>query len=63
MHPLMWMVLIVLGLYACGGLETPRRDPPRSQQVTKIPDRVPMTEAEKRFGCREVDTTPNGECP
>lgn len=64
MHPLMWIVIIVLGLYVLGELKSPRRDKPvpLSPQV-KVQERLPMTEAEKRFGCREVDTTPSGECP
>lgn len=65
MHPLMWMILIVLGLYAAGGLQAPKRDshPLASPAANKHPERVPMTEQEKRFGCRFTDTTPSGECP
>lgn len=68
MHPLMWIIIIVLGLYACGGLETPRRGlpPPSYEQAVK---KRPMTEAEKHFGCRFDETAKNdkgedtGECP
>lgn len=58
-----------LVLYACGKIEAPQTDREaqaqalRAQATKKIPDRLPMTEAEKHFGCRFSDTTPNGECP
>lgn len=76
MHPLVVVILLVLALYACGKIEAPQTDREAQAQALrvrmtakKIPDRLPMTEAEKRFGCRFADTVKDaqgrdtGECP
>jgi hypothetical protein len=67
MHPFTLAILILLGLYACGQLEAPRRD--SYPMVVPRAERAPMTEAEKKFGCRFNETAKNdkgedtGECP